>query len=638
MDDPARTMTHPIIDFDVEKAAEMIFQSAQSNVTGRGKPVFAIARGSGGGKSRIEEEIRRCLLPREKVLPVAITFNGHSGIGLDYWWGDIEMKSKAYALSITVRVASALFGAHYATMKENVIPTLASLDFRSTTSEEMIREMIDFFVGRVNAGRAALDRSPAVAPADTFVLLLDENRKVDAFAKQSDMGGIVRGALMNTKLPGLNVAVVISDLGFLPDELRTAGNRNMVLLVPPPRLSPDRVLELWWKRKEGATAEQRALLLGLIAVYNNVPRTLEFAADYLHLPENINRRVDKKLVSDLMEHMQVKAAQRYAPKFPAATVLEAAFFRTSLRVDADLLRAFRDSVVTNPVVDKSDELEIIPDVSLLLLKVACSTVIGKSASDSRGALARIIKHGIDNVQGTILGTVDRPSSMGDALEEALTQVLCIRLALAIETGSETLTLQRLCGLKLWKGYSRGIRKALQSPMQMQNALDDIQEVVKLSACSRQSEGDAFLAELDGVEVSADFPICILRSSPGDSWDVCVKAYNPNTGRPLYVFFDCESGVEFEPGRNSARIEEDLRAREQYNHTSTVLGSSRDHLFIYCITHEGVPESTLSLHADQKGDLGGAIMGRDSTFELLGPFAELYRVARSSSAKESGGNV
>ena len=70
----------------------------------------------------------------------------------------------------------------------------------------------------------------------------------------------------------------------------------------------------------------------------------------------------------------------------------------------------------------------------------------------------------------------------------------------------------------------------------------------------------------------------------------------------------------------------------------MLSSARDHLFIYCITHEGVPESTLSLLADRKGDFCGAIMGRDSTFELLGPFAELYRVARSSSAKECAGNV
>jgi hypothetical protein len=230
--------------------------------------------------------------------------------------------------------------------------------------------------------------------------------------------------------------------------------------------------------------------------------------------------------------------------------------------------------------------------------------------------------------------------MGDALEEALTQVLCIRLALAIETGSETLTLQRLCGLSIWDEYSDVTVEALQSPLPLQRsrvANKRTQEATQLAVSSYDAVG-AFLDELDGVEVSVKHPVRILRSSPGDSWDVCVKAYNPNSGRPFYVFFDCKSGAEFEPGRNNARIEEDLRAREQYNHTTTVLGSSRDHLFIYCITHEGVPESTLSLHADRKGDLGGAIMGRDGTFELLGPFAELYRVARSSSAKECAGNV
>jgi hypothetical protein len=121
--------------------------------------------------------------------------------------------------------------------------------------------------------------------------------------------------------------------------------------------------------------------------------------------------------------------------------------------------------------------------------------------------------------------------------------------------------------------------------------------------------------------------------------VCVKAYNPNTGRPFHVFFDCKSGAEFEPGRNSARVEADLRERKQFNHTTTVLGSDptlpRDLVYIYCITHEGVPEGTLSLHPDNKSDIGGAIMGRESTLELLGPFAELYRVARSSSGQVLG---
>ena len=50
----------------------------------------------------------------------------------------------------------------------------------------------------------------------------------------------------------------------------------------------------------------------------------------------------------------------------------------------------------------------------------------------------------------------------------------------------------------------------------------------------------------------------------------------------------------------------------------MLSSARDHLFIYCITHEGVPESTLSPHADNGSGLYDAIMWRDGTLKLLGP--------------------
>jgi len=123
--------------------------------------------------------------------------------------------------------------------------------------------------------------------------------------------------------------------------------------------------------------------------------------------------------------------------------------------------------------------------------------------------------------------------------------------------------------------------------------------------------------------------------------VCVKAHNPDTERPFHIFFDCKSGSEYAPGRNNTKIEQILREKRQFIDTTTVLSFSVDYLYIYCITHEGVPEGTLSLQVGDKDAVGvavnerdhlphlGAIMGRDSTLELLGPFAELYSVARSS---------
>ena len=656
MDDPARTMANPMLDFDAEAASEKVVNSALSNVVGRGKPVFAIARGSGGGKSRTLEEIRRNLLRRDsdKVLPVAITFNHNSDIGGDMWWQGVKYDvDQAYALSLTARVASATLGVAYDDVYTLILKNMRLLDISSESSVRMIRQMVTFFVGRVNQGRMALGRSPAVALVDTFVFLLDENRKVDAFADVDDMGRFVRAALLNSKLPGINVAVVVSDLGFLPETLRTSTDRKVVLLVPPPRLSPELVLETWWKPKEGATAEQTALLLTLIALYNNMPRALEFAAGFLHLPKNMERVVDRKLVSDLTAHMLIEAYERYSPQFPPTLILKSAFFRTLLPVDESLLGAFQTSVVTNPIVERSKDAMIVPDVSLLLLQVACNKASKIDGPDAIRHLAHIIGQGIDNVLGVMLAPAP---SMGVALEVALTEVLRIRLALAIQNGTETLTLQRLCGLTNLDVHGKATNEALLSPLPLPLQLSDGVlasncAVLKLKAKANDNLGGAgaFLAELDAIDVGAEHPVRILRSAPDDSWDVCVKAYNPATRRPFHVFFDCKSGSEFEPERNNTKIKEDLRARNQYAVTSTALALSssdgsppRDFVFVYCVTHEDIPDGMLPLEEGEGGAVQGgaateqgrlprncAVMGRDSTIKLLGPFAEMYRVARSS---------
>jgi hypothetical protein len=246
--------------------------------------------------------------------------------------------------------------------------------------------------------------------------------------------------------------------------------------------------------------------------------------------------------------------------------------------------------------------------------------------------------------------------MGVALEVALTEVLRIRLALAIQNGTETLTLQRLCGLTNLDVHGKATNEALLSPLPLPLQLSDGVlasncAVLELKAKANDKLGgaDAFLAELDAIDVGAEHPVRILRSAPDDSWDVCVKAYNPATRRPFHVFFDCKSGAEFEPGRNNTKIKEDLRAISQYAVTSTALAPSssdgsppRDYVFIYCVTHEDIPDGMLPLEEGEGGAVQGgaateqgrlprncAVMGRDSTLKLLGPFAELYRVARSS---------
>ena len=74
----------------------------------RNNPIFAIYRGSGGGKTRCCEKIRRKLLLKKDVLVVAITFNCKWNVGgaNDSWGTDDS--DLFYILSVISRIMSML--------------------------------------------------------------------------------------------------------------------------------------------------------------------------------------------------------------------------------------------------------------------------------------------------------------------------------------------------------------------------------------------------------------------------------------------------------------------------------------------------------------------------------------------------
>lgn len=62
-----KTMSIPLIDFDVKKQVDILIETSNLESDSRSKAVCAIVRGMGGGKTRAFEEMRRMLLLREGV-------------------------------------------------------------------------------------------------------------------------------------------------------------------------------------------------------------------------------------------------------------------------------------------------------------------------------------------------------------------------------------------------------------------------------------------------------------------------------------------------------------------------------------------------------------------------------------------
>ena len=591
----------------------------------------------GGGKTRALETMRRLLLRRDGVLPIAVTFNGDSHVMLDSWLPlkgptPVMSVSRAYGISVAARMVSAVLGMDYRSVVERIQANLARLDLPATDCVSAIGDTVSFLVDRVNSARA--QQVPPPPAVSIVVALLDESRKMDETVDSSDLAAFARMAFLNKPIvPGLSAALVISDLGFLSKALKSLSSRGVAVLELPSRLSPVRVVDEWWGRDVPArvlTAESHLVLELVAASMNNMPRALEMADDFLRSDKNVARPVDKALVRDLYENVFTKASERYQPTEPSKEILGAMMYREAVPLDDKILNAFSRSVVTNPLINFVPGSTMVPDASLVLL--------GALSRDPDASHAvKLIGNGIDSV----IDIIPNARRLGDVLEEAGLQALRCRLVLAPEM--EDMTLARLCGIGgAWiTGNSKlAKRKAaledtvnpataafMFAPLDLKGWKYD-GAVDRLSACSqgtKKSEAD-FLADLDALEVNVSRPVRLIRPMEGESWDLCVKALNPATGEAFLVFFDDKSSTEFDEGKTPLTLNEVTDHQKQYNRTKAVLGPSRPFLYVYRSTY--VPSQVLPAANRAEDALPSRclVLGREDTLSLLGPFAEIYQAA------------
>jgi len=644
IDEPTRTMARPMIDFVVEEATQEVISTSNDPPNPRSKRVVTIARGMGGGKTRAMEEIRRNLLRRKSTLPFGITFNNDSEISSDPW-----LKSKfrkqilnrkkirdegLYALSVCARVLSATFGVPYSKEKLLIDDNLHRLDWESTDAVTMIRETLKFVTRCVNEAREA----SSVERVDTVVLLMDESLRADTFLDDDDFGKYVRQALLNENL-GFHAALVISDLGFLPDDLSTPfSSRSVAVLELPARLCSEKIVSTWWFPPDEPiklTPEQQNFFELIAASLNNMPRAVEIAVDFLRVEANKEEfAVDlKTLFNRLFEHISNVALARYTPVAPHKEVLFAAFFREKVALDKMLLESFMRSVVTNPLSKDAFRKGsfVVPDVSLVLLNLLALSSSDKDTSVK--LIGESIRELLDTMSLSYRDT-------GDVLETAVLQALKVRLMLAFNV--EEITLARLCGLSKVFGreqavkelklfWSANVNVATAEAMFAPLGTNWYSNKVDVLHHDSHKDSAAFLAELDSFQVSEQLPVRILRPNKQEAWDMCVVSYNSVTKKPFYVFFDCKSGPEFSDSRSNKYMLNTMANPVQYRHTRAMMGSSRDFLFVYLMTHEKLATEVVSAENEKDKDLASRciFLDRFNTLELLGPFSEIYQVARSS---------
>jgi hypothetical protein len=173
-----------------------------------------------------------------------------------------------------------------------------------------------------------------------------------------------------------------------------------------------------------------------------------------------------------------------------------------------------------------------------------------------------------------------------------------------------------------------------APLKVRGYYGAIDKLSVNSQGSSKKRKAAFLTELDALVVDEIRPVRLIRSAKDESWDSCVKVYDPATGGAFLVFFDDKSSAEFIGAQGGDGATKFVKNPKQYSKTKAVLGPSRPFLYVYRSTYVGLTSQVLPATTSDEANLPSRcmVLGREDTLALLGPFSEIYRVARAGAGE------
>ena len=288
-----------LIDFNPSVNVKELIGSARSNAEGRSKPLFAMVRGWGTGKTRALTEIMKeiCLKYHKDVFVVAITCSGAWQVGDTYdIWPGVSSAYQSYALSVVSRMASMCFGVELskvcALMREPLSGYVDLVRETKGNAKDYIRQFIIWITEWVKVKAKKFRKG-----IDTFVLLVDDAVAMEDYIGKKfgvwDSTLVVREALLGMSWfsTAIHVSLAISSLTIAPIG-RHRSKRKIVSILLPDALSGDQIIELiWWKcvTEERAylsqpplvlTVTERNRLLFLAKMVSQIPRLVEMVNDF----------------------------------------------------------------------------------------------------------------------------------------------------------------------------------------------------------------------------------------------------------------------------------------------------------------------------------------------------------------------
>ena len=544
INDPSITMNHQYLErLYLDTAIDSLGEVLRQRPSTRLKKLIATVRGSGGGKTRMLEELRRATNRRDDAVAIGVTFNCNSlyeksdEAFLGQKNGDINI-----ILSIIARISCIVYGISFEDSLDLMKQISKNLKYSNIIAKDtrILRCFIQHVLQQMTEGGKEVK---------DFVLLIDEVMKVeDSTGSLEAALSMLSRAMLNEAFVSsdgtpIHAALVVSSLTIPPHGITDSG-RGIEPLRLPPSLNAIDVLDKWWKvQRYGLSTKDKFKLELLVKMFDNLPRQLQFADKYLYgllINKQPRPRIDDAVIYSIANYVKKELFRLYGSSMGKTIIfdsknskyLHALIFSQEIVMDPICMELIRYSIFTNSLKQLYKGCTFTPEGSIVMLAAV--------ASDSRNPVAKCLLRTFESLLKVISTPTRR--QLGDALESAGIHWLQTRIAVAMSGDEKSIKLSDLFAIQ---------------------PADDDHEIMLFNKMNhwndevlfpRLVEGnEKFLAAFNAVQYSSQ----MFKSIDGQQWDTMLMTYR-RTGvdgeqKPFLIFIDFKSKQISESNKPKVKI-------------------------------------------------------------------------------------
>jgi hypothetical protein len=533
----------------MEVLSDVLFQESGPRI----KNVIMTVRGSGGGKTRMLEEIRRKVNERYDGVAIAVTFNNLT----DY--NSIKERfiinhhhhhdcgAFNLILSIICRLCCIIYGYSFeeSVLRMKNLQFLDSLDMNC----DILQLFIQHIINQITKNGTKLK---------DFILMIDEVARIDDGSGSLNSAlSIITKAMLNTPFKSfdgnpIRTALILSSLVITPYGTSTDSSRKIRTLQLPPELNVDDVLNKWWlpllsskdktKLKVASLSDWDKFKLRLLAnTINTLPRALEEAGTNIMNRLQCKDAIDDELISSVFDSIK-KMLQYYAtgvtgdmspvlfghstPKY----LYHLIYMGNRIKLDPSIMQLLRFSVYSNSLKTIGASESIFPKGSILMI-IALAECANEEVVGNLLLPSSCFMNTYRSMQNVLKKSKDHQD--GDALESVGINWLQTRLAVAKSYGKTSIKLSELFAINI------EIDSEIFLPAHSSYWNDD--DEMMLPPLYKDNED--FMTKFDTIEETRD--LMMLKSCPDQQWDsmIITSIIDPIDGKktsPFVIFIEFKS--------------------------------------------------------------------------------------------------